>query len=136
MRGATCVLEVGAVQVGEHQAAVGAQEPVEVAANLPVRDDGPDARLAADISLEPDNVVVRVVVTGRGRRGIIHRGEKADGCTRRLAAQLHRRQRLHDAPGVDELPGHVELVRAVQEKWPLLRKEQRVARIDHDASRV
>ena len=95
-----------------------------------------DTRLPADVPLRAQQVVDRMVGAGRRRGGIVDRRQERDGGARHLAGEFHRRHRLHDPASVDELVRDVEQLDAVEEEWPLLREEQRQARIERNLSGI
>src|SRR5207237_6020726 len=77
-----------------------------------------------------------VVRAGRGRELLVHRREQAEVGAEGGPGELDRGDWLDDTTCIDEVLGHLKQLAAFQEERPLLRKEQRLARIERELACV
>ena len=120
------------VHLAERVAAVDAGNAIVVRAGDAVGVRHADARLVADVALRPHDVEVRRVVAARRQARVIAGGQHADVQAGDGAGELERALRLCDATRVDQVVRNVELLEPVEKERPLLGKEERLPRIDHE----
>src|SRR3954468_477966 len=103
-------LELGAVDVPEHQPAVGSGHSVVVSAIYLVGVYDAQARLAPNVALDPEQVVHRMILAGQRAGRVVYGGEDGEVGPERLSGHLGCGHRLDDAPGVDQIVGGGELL--------------------------
>ena len=123
-------LELRAVDSAEHEPGIGPGHPVVVGALDLVGVHHAQPGLGADIALDPEQVIDRMIVAGRRPGLIVHRAQQSEIGTQRLAGELGRRDRLDDPPGVDQVVRGGELLDAIEKEGPLLVEEELVSRIE------
>jgi hypothetical protein len=129
-------LERCTVHIAEYQPAVHVRHAIVIVAEYSIGVRDAKARLTADVALRPDHVVDRALLSRRRQGSVVRRRQHPDSRAPDLSRQLERCIRLHDASRVNQIVGRIERVQSFQKERTLLRKEQRLPRIDHELARV